>query len=198
MPSLGGPFDSAAQFFNALTHKIKYPYRENVIRERTPPDLVEEVLQSIRSLPARLEEFARKCHFREGPFPLFHTDFYTSNMIIDEQFNLLAVIDWEDAIIAPWELVEFAKELSIVPPAMDGPLYRDTEAKRQLNAERGEYIEIARKVEMRRGLDNRLSSTLANSAVQNFAHAMWLYEDGRIGFYDLVMRDIMNKIPSLW
>ena len=100
--------------------------------------------------------------------------------------------------MVPWEMVEFANELSIVPPAMDGPLYRETEAKRQLQVERGEYVEVARQVEERRGLDNRVSSTLANPAVQNFAHAMWLYQDGRIGFYDRVMRAIMKHIPSLW
>lgn len=101
-PRIGDPFDSAAQFFHALTHKIKFPYQEGVIRERSPPpDLVDEVLLLINVLSARLKDFAQKSHFREGLFPLFHTDLHTSNMIIDEQYNLVAVIDWEDAFIAP-------------------------------------------------------------------------------------------------
>lgn len=35
LTGIGGPFDSAAQLFDALAHKIKLPYREEVIRERT-------------------------------------------------------------------------------------------------------------------------------------------------------------------
>lgn len=118
-------------------------------------------------------------------------------MIIDEQYNLLVVIDWEDAFVAPWEMVELAKELSIVPPMMDGPLYHETEAKHQQKAERREYIELARQAETTRGLENRLSTTLADSDVQNLAHAMWLFEGGRIGLYDRVVEEIMNKNPSL-
>lgn len=194
LPGIGGPFDSAAQFFDALARKIKFPLREESIRERTPPDLVDEVLRSITALPARLRELAQKYHFLEGPFPLFHTDLYTSNMIIDEQYNLLAVIDWEDALVVPWEMVEFAKELSIVPPVMDGSLYRETEAKRQQRAERKEYVELARQAETTRGLDDRLSAILADSDVQNFAHAVWLFQDGRIGLYDRVLEEMMKSL----
>lgn len=100
-PRIGDPFDSAAQFFHALTHKIKFPYQEELLRERSPPDLVDEVLLLINVLSARLKDFAQKCHFREGPFPLFHTDLHSSNMIIDAQYNLVAVINWEDTFNAP-------------------------------------------------------------------------------------------------
>lgn len=70
-----------------------------------------------------------------------------------------------DAIIAPWKLVEFAKQLSIVPPAMDGPLYHEDEAKRQRLVERGEYVNLVREAEAARGFDNSLYTILADSDV---------------------------------
>ncbi|KAI9784714.1 MAG: hypothetical protein M1816_000717 [Peltula sp. TS41687] len=119
LPGIGGPFDSAAQFFEAWATKAKFPY----------------------------------------------------------------MIDWEIAFIVPWEMVEFAKDVSIVPPAMDGPLYQEDEETRQRLKERREYIELARQAERTRGLDHCMSATLEDSGAQNFAHAIWLYEEGRIGFY---------------
>jgi hypothetical protein len=50
---------------------------------------------------------------------------YCSNIIIDTDYNVLSVIDWENALVGPWELVEFNKQLSICPsrhgwPAVQG------------------------------------------------------------------------------
>lgn len=187
LPGIGGPFDSAAQFFEAWADKAKFPYHEKQIRERTPPDMADRVLRSIRTFPSRLREFAQRSRFRGGPFPLFHSDFYKSNIIIDSRHTILSVIDWENAFVVPWEMVEFAKDLSIVPPALDGPLYRENEASRRRLMERKKYVESARRAEGARGLDNCLSAILDDSHVQHFAHAMWLYQDGRIGFYGDVL-----------
>ena len=77
-------------------------------------------------------------------------------------------------------MVEFAKDVSIVPPAMDGSLYDEDEATGQQLVERGEYIRLAREAETLRGFDNRLSATLEDSESQHFAHAIWLSKDGKI------------------
>lgn len=39
----------------------------------------------------------------EGPFPLAHNDLGVHNMLFDEQWRLLAVIDWTGACVVPWE-----------------------------------------------------------------------------------------------
>ncbi|KAI0398907.1 kinase-like protein [Xylaria palmicola] len=187
LPGIGGPFESAAHFFEAWADNARFPYSEEFIRERTPKDLADEVLECIKAFPSRLKQSIPNLRFREGPFPLFHTDFYNSNIIINPQHDILSVIDWEDALVAPWELVEFAKGLSIVPPAMDGPLYREDEVRRQLLAERMKYVELAKDAEKARGLDNCLSAILEDSNAQHFAHALWLYEDGRIGYYGAIL-----------
>lgn len=194
IPKIGGPFDTAAEFIHAWAETTKYPYREEIVRERTPPQFVDELLRSIETFPSRLKEFAHKVHFREGPFLLFHTDFYKSNMIIDDQHNVISVIDWEDAIVAPWEMVEFAKELLIVPAAMDGPLYCEDEETLQRLAERDGYVKMVREAEVARGLDSCLSTVLRDPDVQNLAHAIWLYKGGRIGFYDRVLDQMSGSL----
>lgn len=149
--------------------------------------MVDKVLKSIREFLSRLKGVAQRVDFRNGPFPLFHTDFYKSNLIINRHHEILSVIDWENAFTVPWEIVEFAKDLSIVPPAMDGALYCEDEAKILRLKEPSEYTESVRIAEKERGLDSNLSVTLEDSAVQHLAHAFWLYEDGRIGFYGDVL-----------
>ncbi|KAF2019623.1 hypothetical protein BU24DRAFT_431357 [Aaosphaeria arxii CBS 175.79] len=188
IPKLGGPFDYPADFFSAWAKHTKYPYTDALVRERTPPEVVNEVLSSIKEFPSRLTNLAKNHCFEQGPFPLFHTDIYKSNIIIDSEYNLLSVIDWENAIAVPWELVEFIKDLCIVPPAMDGPLYHEEESDRQAIADRKVYVKMVRKVEEEMRLDNRLSSVLGNEDMQNLANAIWLYQQsGRIGFYTGVL-----------
>lgn len=109
---------------------------------------------------------------------------------------MLSVIDWEDAIVGPWELVEFDKELSVVPPRMDGPLYKDSEASVAKRLARAEYVGLVREAERDRGLDSKLSRVLSDDAVQSFAHAFWRYADGRIGLYDRVLELLDDRCPG--
>jgi hypothetical protein len=188
IPGIGGPFNSAAGFFKAWARKAKFPYNENTIRKRTPPELVDEILTSIKDFPSQLRNFAQHYCFQKGPFPLFHTDLYKSNVLVDSKYQVLSIIDWENAIVAPWELVEFIKDLSIVPPVMDGSLYHEEESDREILTERREYIEAVRKMEKMRQLDNKLSTTLSDWSTQNLAHAIWLYLEGRIGLYTSIFK----------
>lgn len=110
------------------------------------------------------------------------------------QHNVLSVIDWKDAIVAPWEMVEFTKELLIVPSAMDGPLYHEGDATFQHLAERKENFKLAREAEAARGLDSCPSTILGHSDVQNLAHTKWLYKSGRIGFYDRVLDQMSGSL----
>jgi hypothetical protein len=188
IPGIGGPFSSAASFFKAWAREANFPYNENTIRKRTPSELVDEILISIKDFPFQLRNFAEHYCFQEGPFPVFHTDLYKSNVLVDSEYQILSIIDWENAIVAPWELVEFIKDLSVVPPVMDGPLYHEEESDREILTARREYIEAVQKMEKARQLDNKLSTTLSNWCTQNLAHAIWLYHEGRIGFYTSIFK----------
>jgi hypothetical protein len=196
IPGLGGPFDTAAEYFEAWANTAKFPSREARIRARTPADLVDEILTAISSFPPRVRKLAGRFPFREGPFPLNHTDLYSSNVIIDTEYNVLSTIDWENAFVGPWELVEFTKQLSIIPPAMDGPLYKETDYDKAMNLARGEYLKLVQMAEKKRHLDTKLSSVLCDEGIQAFAHAFWLYGEGRIGFYDAVLEDLLESIRT--
>lgn len=39
-----------------------------------------------------------------GPFRIFHPDFAVHNVIIDDEYNILSLIDWEFAFAGPFEL----------------------------------------------------------------------------------------------
>jgi len=140
IPRIGGPFDTASEFFKAWAKQAKFPYRETTIRERTPSNIVEDILISIKDFPLQLSDFAEHHCFQDGPFPLIHTDLYKSNILIDPEYCVQSVIDWEDAFVAPWEMVEFIKDLTVVPPVMDGPLYREDESVREELAERRKML----------------------------------------------------------
>jgi hypothetical protein len=188
IPGVGGPFDSAAAFFKAWAKNAKFPYNENTIRKMTPPELVDKILISIEDFPSQLTNFSQHHCFRRGPFPVIHPDLYKSNILINSEYSIRGVIDWENAIIAPWEMVEFIKDLSIVPPVMYGPLYHENEEDRETLAERRKYVEVVRKMEKARQLDNNISTVLGDWNTQNLAHAIWLFLEGKIGFYTSIIK----------
>jgi hypothetical protein len=183
IPEIGGPFSTAADFFRAWAKRVKFPLQEEVIREFTPVDMVDEILSSIRVFPSQIKKLANTYCFQEGPFPLFHGDLFKSNIIIDSDYNILSVIDWEDAIVVPWEMVEFIKDLCFVPLAMAGPQYCEGVTEQQILAERDSYNQLIRETEIGQKQDNRLSETLNDCVGQSLATAMWLYKGGRIGIY---------------
>ena len=57
---------------------------------------------------------------------------------------------------------------------------------------RAKFARLVRRQEEARRLDARLSAVLADEEVQAFAHAFWLYGEGRIGFYDRVL-ELLDK-----
>jgi hypothetical protein len=185
MPGIGGPFETAAEFFTSWAKECTFPFNERTIRERTPPEIGDEIIKSINDFPSKLLEFANQFSFQSGPFPIFHPDLKISNILVDSEYRIQGVIDWEDAIVAPWEVVEFIKDLTIVPPIMSGQFYKE-ELVREKLAERERYLQTVKEKEAARQTDNKLSETLGNRRTQDLAHAFWLYSDGKIGFYSSI------------
>lgn len=191
LPGLGGPFSSAADFFTAWAEKARFRWSDEFIRQRTPKHLVEAVQKSIKAFPPGLKELSRTRQFLEGPFPLLHIDFYNSNVIITPQHDIMSVIDWDGAFVGPWEIVAMAKDLSIIPAALDGPLFAEDDAWRTRAEERKDYVNFIRTAEETRSIDCRLSSVLSDTNTQDFAEAFWLFQiDGRIGFFGDVLRQL--------
>lgn len=49
-----------------------------------------------------------------GPFHLNHMDMGTQNILVDQDFNFLAVIDWEFAQTAPWEVNHYPMPFPLI------------------------------------------------------------------------------------
>lgn len=64
------------------------------------------------SVPGATSDLAVQIHqlaplisrYDQGPFRIFHPDFAVHNVIVDEEYNILSVIDWEFAFTGPFEL----------------------------------------------------------------------------------------------
>ncbi|KAB8256638.1 hypothetical protein BDV32DRAFT_161110 [Aspergillus pseudonomiae] len=179
IPRLGGPFVTAAEFLKAWARNAKFPFSDQAIREAMNGGPVEEVLSSIRNFPHYLQTVAHKISAtNHGPFPIYHPDFYHSNIILDNDFKILVIVDWEGASTVPWELVEPPLLLSLVPPPMDDPndydctgLHKEEESRRRLY-ERAEYIKCVLRKEEELNMDQKLSQTLLDPGIQGLAHAM--------------------------
>ncbi|KFY66895.1 hypothetical protein V496_01880 [Pseudogymnoascus sp. VKM F-4515 (FW-2607)] len=200
-PDLGGPFDTATAFFEAWAAKAKFPKSRGIIQKSMKTGPVNEVLASITEFPRRIKALAsRLSSCDNGPFPVWHPDFLHSNIIVDEGYRVLGVIDWEGTCTIPWGLVEFPLFLETVPFPMDAswnydengqPLYEDTKRRWQ---ERKEYVEKVAGAEASKQIDNMLSASLDNHDVQNLAYALRVYLDpGKLGFYDKVLESFESK-----
>ncbi|KAF5009190.1 hypothetical protein FDECE_4555 [Fusarium decemcellulare] len=54
-----------------------------------------------------------------GPFPLCHLDLHFGNMLFDDGYNLMGVIDWSSAQAAPLEQLSVCPEFATFPLAPD-------------------------------------------------------------------------------
>jgi hypothetical protein len=122
IPGIGGPFETAADFFKAWAANVEFGLSKDRLKEAAG-SLADELSSSADSFRSSIGSLAESLSVRnEGPFPLCHGDFGHNNMIFDDDYKLLGVIDWEAGFAGPWEIsAEFPLTLSIVPPDMDAP-----------------------------------------------------------------------------
>ncbi|KAM5465271.1 hypothetical protein MauCBS54593_006517 [Microsporum audouinii] len=192
IPGLGGPFNTATEYLRAWSATVKFPHTKSFI-ENNCGDLGAEVALSTAEFPQRINELAEKLSVRDnGPFPLRHVDFGHNNILVDDKYKIVGVIDWEHAFPAPWETIDFPLTLNMVPKAMDAPWNYDDhgvptdEDLRERLVERKDYIAAVCRAE---GPGSSiLSSILSDSKVQALVTAMRLYAyDGKMGFYSKVL-----------
>ncbi|KAH9897375.1 protein kinase-like domain-containing protein [Xylariomycetidae sp. FL2044] len=153
----------------------------------------ERVLTAIHEFPSQVRAMASRLSRHDhdhGPFPLRHADFMHSNIIVDEDFESVDIIDWEGACTLPLHLVELPAFPNAMPAAFDLPenygedgLPLDEEEKERWR-DREAYVEIVRLAE---GEDNVLSTCLGNEKGLALSYAMGAFKRGKLGLYDRVM-----------
>ncbi|KAH7303716.1 kinase-like domain-containing protein [Stachybotrys elegans] len=205
IPGIGGPFRTAASFIQAWCANIKYPYREEYIRKHVPESLVDEILRGVAEFPSRLARLASsgKYFTLDGPFPIRHPDLFHSNVIVNNGFNVLGVIDWEGACAVPWELIDPPCFLSTVPRLLNPPEQYDTaglplEVDEAIKwADEKAYAAMVRAAERDANADSRLSDILSNRNTQDLAGIVHLFAQGKIGLYSRVLDYLENKANNI-
>ncbi|KAI0101410.1 kinase-like domain-containing protein [Nemania sp. FL0031] len=201
IPGIGGPFNTATSFMQAWAAKIRFPYNEDYIRKCMPLSLVGEILKGMNDLPGRLARLAASDKYfkLQGLFPIRHADLFHSNVIVNKAFEVLGVIDWEGACTVPWELSDAPCFLKTVPRLLNLPgkysesglpLDRD-EAGRW--ADEGANSVMVREAEQSAHVDHKLSQALANRDAQDLAGILYLFTQGKMGFYGKALDYFENK-----
>ncbi|KAK3997965.1 hypothetical protein QBC44DRAFT_376395 [Cladorrhinum sp. PSN332] len=197
LPGIGGPFDTAAAFFEAWADNVKFKWDEETIRRmmQRGPISADRMAAIIEQFPSQIKAMASRLSTRNnGPFPLCHDDFLHSNIMVDENsFNVTGIIDWEGACTVPWELIAFPEFLQAMPASFDLPQKYDQDGQpldeelRQTWHERQEYIAMVKSAELKDGL---LSTYLGSKRSQALAYAYGAFTSiGKLGFYDRVMEE---------
>ncbi|KAL5360791.1 hypothetical protein BJX96DRAFT_184803 [Aspergillus floccosus] len=192
LPILGGPFDTAAEFFRAWASKAEFGLSKDRLRDAAGP-YADEIFSSQLDFKEWVKDNADQLSFNNtGPFPLCHGDFGHNNIVFDDRYRVLGVIDWETAFAAPHEVAgEFPLSISVIPPAMDVPWNydeagcpKDPEVQQRF-ADRASYVAIVRQKEEEQGLTEgyTLSASLEDSQRQYLTLAMRLYQGGKAGWY---------------
>ena len=196
IPDLGGPFNTATEYFAAWGEHTTFPRSEESMRAMLPEEYKDDVIESTGDYPRRIKEHRFDITVRnEGPFPLKHADFLHSNVIVDAEFNVLSIIDWEHAGTVPWERVEFPMFLSTLPPTLDFPWRYDDDGKpladdtRKVWGKREEYVRSVAEAEKEMGSDDGLSSILGSIYYQNLSSCYTRYEEGKLGIYCRALDD---------
>lgn len=161
---------------------------------------VEKVVRAIREFPSQILALASRLSEQDhGPFPLCHGDFIHSNMIVNDHFDVTAIIDWEGSRTLPLELVAFPGFLNILPPQFGSSDRYDEEGlpmdeeERQRWNDRKCYVEMVREFEV---TDNVLSTCPSNEKGLALGYLISSYENGKLGLYDEVMKRHFGEQPE--
>jgi Phosphotransferase enzyme family len=200
IPGLGGPFPTATEFFKAWCAKVNFGLSNKRLHEACG-SYAAELIPNITSFPTKLAMMAsRLSDFDKGPFPLIHGDFGHNNVVVNNDYQIIGVIDWEKAFAAPWEVAgDYPLTLSTVPPAMDAPSNYNEMGKptdpilAKKFASQKDYIANIKDAEDARSITElpRLLNLLQDSCKQRLITAMMrLYPSGKVGFYSNLVPEV--------
>lgn len=205
IPGIGGPFDTAAAYFQALAANLEHPYSDDRIRASMARSrhagFVEEMIKGQNEFPARLARLASsgKAFMSKGPFPVCHTDFSHYTTVVDEEFGVLGVFNWENARTVPWEMLEAPCSYNATPRYLSdllGSMPQPQEVHSfhiRQSADEREYTAMVREAELDAQADHRLSDALADKDMRDLAQMLDSFRQGRIGVFGRGMDYLENK-----
>ncbi|KAF2816794.1 uncharacterized protein BDZ99DRAFT_504780 [Mytilinidion resinicola] len=207
IPGIGGPFDMAIEFFQAWSKNTPFGNGNHIPHLLAMGGLVAQMPASIEAFRAAIIELAGKISVCDkGSFPIWHNDCGNNNIIMDDNFRVLGVVDWEMAYAAPWEVFgDYPLFVGGIPRAMDAPWVWDEqgnpldERSKLCAKHEKQYLAAVIRAEEKRGLTlenhmHLLSAALQDTKRHALAKAMWLFEGGKQGFYHLVTEELAQSL----
>ncbi|CEJ92429.1 hypothetical protein VHEMI08083 [[Torrubiella] hemipterigena] len=182
-----GPFATSAEYFTALANATAARLEGD---GRTGAHVFADIVRKTTLFQDHVP----------GKFPLSHMDMGTQNILVDDDFNFVAVIDWEFAQTAPWQVNHFPMPMTITSMNIDGilkdPEHLAFDNVRQQQASRVLYMtafDAAEKklVEQKTPLDNSFSAVLNSPASTIYACFTHL---GRMPEYDADLIEAMVRL----
>ncbi|KAJ4309323.1 hypothetical protein N0V84_011562 [Fusarium piperis] len=91
----GGPFILATDYFLSWANQDPKFKHQNMLNM--------ELQHATRSFPKRLRSTIHKLdkYADPGRYPIIHPDFQVQNILFNDEFEVVGVIDWESAYSAP-------------------------------------------------------------------------------------------------
>lgn len=167
-----GPLTSTADYFLSWAANAKFGNLKFL------SDLKDdEFKQAIISFPSRLTSAIEKSSQKdisvaEGLFPIVHRDFLLHNILFDDEYNIVGVIDWEHAHSAPLEVFT---ALTNMYSHFDSKVLRTVP-----NPDGGsQYIHDVLNAEKDIGQVSILSQTIG-SILGDISLCMTYFEDGKV------------------
>ncbi|KAL6695870.1 hypothetical protein J3F84DRAFT_372241 [Trichoderma pleuroticola] len=100
-----GPFSRASDYFTALGNAAA-----NNTATRLGAHVFLDIVETTDLFGASVTDES---------FPFNHMDLGTQNILVDEHFNFVAVIDWEFAQTAPWQVIHYPMPFPLLGPIED-------------------------------------------------------------------------------
>ena len=184
-----GPFTSEADYFLSWAAHAKFGNLDFLRGRPEDNDGLRSLKRAATSFPSRLKSAMEKTSSRnpttcENRYPIVHRDFLLHNILFDDTYNVVGVIDWEFAHSAPLEV--FAALTNMYSRFDSKTLHAVTDS----DEEGRQYIEDVMDEDIRQGC--RLSKTFG-SILGDIGLCMTYFEEGRaVSFGELL--DCYEKI----
>ncbi|KAG9228377.1 hypothetical protein BJ875DRAFT_389546 [Amylocarpus encephaloides] len=94
-----GPFSSAADYFLSWAAHVEFGNMDFLRDRPEDNDRLRSLKRTVISFPSRLKSVIEK-----RAYPIVHRDFQLHNILFDDTYNVVGVIDWEHAHSAPLEV----------------------------------------------------------------------------------------------
>jgi aminoglycoside phosphotransferase (APT) family kinase protein len=182
-----GPFTSAVDYY--LHFVSSY---EKTAEQTTNENDQNQMLSTSAFYRTTAIPFFIRC---SGPFPLTHVDFGLHNLLINDDGDVVSVIDWSNARIAPWEsFAIFPLPISVVWTKR--AKYPKVKWEK-LISEQKVFVEALKKYEKQFCTDSNVSSLIASrSVIAAEGFEALVYDRNQVNRWSIIIKDLVSADSS--